>query len=104
MSDYQKLAEFLFPNITKTPKDYEAIYPQRKLPEGARVSRFAPSPTGYLHFGGLYAATAAKLNCVATKGTFLLRIEDTDKKREVEDGVSAIVEGLNYFGDRKSVV
>ncbi len=98
MSDYQKLAEFLFPNITKTPKDYEAIYPQRKLPEGARVSRFAPSPTGYLHFGGLYAATAAKLNCVATKGTFLLRIEDTDKKREVEDGVSAIVEGLNYFG------
>ena len=98
MSDYQKLAELLFPNITKTPKDYEAIYPQRKLPEGARVSRFAPSPTGYSHFGGLYAATAAKLNCVATKGTFLLRIEDTDKKREVEDGVSAIVEGLNYFG------
>ncbi len=98
MSDYQKLADFLFPNITKTPEDYENLYPQRTLPDGARVSRFSPSPTGYLHFGGLYAATAAKLNAVSTNGIFYLRIEDTDKKREVADGVFAIVDGLNYFG------
>lgn len=98
MSDFQKLADLLFPNITKTPDDYEKLYPQRNLPEGARVSRFSPSPTGYLHFGGLYAATAAKLNSTATNGIFYLRIEDTDKKREVEGGVSAIVDGLNYFG------
>ena len=98
MTNFEKLAELLFPNITKTPDYYEELYPQRNLPEGARVSRFSPSPTGYLHFGGLYAATAAKLNSTATNGRFYLRIEDTDKKREVEGGVSAIVDGLNYFG------
>lgn len=98
MTNFEKLAELLFPNITKTPDYYEELYPQRNLPEGARVSRFSPSPTGYLHFGGLYAATAAKLNSTATNGKFYLRIEDTDKKREVEGGVSAIVDGLNYFG------
>ncbi len=98
MNDYEKLAELLFPQITKTTEYYEELYPKRNLPEGARVSRFAPSPTGYLHFGGLYAATAAKLNCTATNGIFFLRIEDTDKKREIEDGVSAIVDGLEAFG------
>lgn len=98
MSDYERLAELLFPQITKNTEYYEELYPQRNLPEGARVSRFAPSPTGFLHFGGLYAATAAKLNCEATNGVFFLRIEDTDKKREIEDGVSAIVDGLEAFG------
>lgn len=98
MNDYERLAELLFPQITKTTEYYEELYPMRNLPEGARVSRFAPSPTGYLHFGGLYAATAAKLNCTATNGIFFLRIEDTDKKREIEDGVSAIVDGLEAFG------
>lgn len=98
MNNFEKLAELLFPNITKGPDYYEELYPQRELPEGARISRFSPSPTGYLHFGGLYAATAAKLNSTATNGKFYLRIEDTDKKREVEGGVSAIVDGLNYFG------
>lgn len=98
MNDYERLAELLFPQITKTTEYYEELYPKRNLPEGARVSRFAPSPTGYLHFGGLYAATAAKLNCTATNGIFFLRIEDTDKKREIEDGVSAIVDGLEAFG------
>lgn len=98
MNENERLAQLLFPDIDKTPEYYEALYPKRNLPEGARVSRFAPSPTGYLHFGGLYAATAAKLNCTATRGVFFLRIEDTDKKREIADGVSAITEGLNYFG------
>ncbi|MBO4383789.1 MAG: glutamate--tRNA ligase, partial [Clostridia bacterium] len=74
------------------------MYPARDLPEGARVTRFAPSPTGFLHIGGLFAAYVAKLTADTTGGLFLLRIEDTDKKREVEDGVSGIVKGLADFG------
>lgn len=98
MTDYEKLAELLFPGISKTPEDYEAMYPARNLPEGARVTRFAPSPTGYLHIGGLFAAMIAKLTAQTTGGVFFLRIEDTDKKREVEDGVTGIIEGLHAFG------
>ena len=99
MSNYEKLAELLFPDITKTPEDYEKIYPERGLSEGARVSRFAPSPTGFLHLGGLFASMVARLTTRATDdGVFILRIEDTDKKREIEDGVSAIIQGLTDFG------
>lgn len=99
MSDYEKLAELLFPDITKTPEDYEKIYPERGLSEGARVSRFAPSPTGFLHLGGLFASMISRLTTRATDdGVFFLRIEDTDKKREIEDGVSAIITGLKDFG------
>ena len=98
MTDYKKLAELLFSDITRTPEDYEAMYPDRDLPEGARVTRFAPSPTGYLHIGGLFAALIAKLTADTTQGVFFLRIEDTDKKREVEDGISHIVNGLHGFG------
>ncbi len=98
MTDNKKLAELLFSNITKTPEEYEAMYPERDLPEGARVTRFAPSPTGYLHIGGLFAALIAKLTADTTKGVFFLRIEDTDKKREVADGISHIVNGLHGFG------
>ena len=99
MTDNEKLAELLFPNITKTPEDYEKIYPERGLSEGARVSRFAPSPTGFLHLGGLFAAMISKLTTRATDdGVFFLRIEDTDKKREIDDGVSAIIKGLSDFG------
>ncbi len=98
MTDNKKLAELLFSNITKTPEDYEVMYPERDLPEGARVTRFAPSPTGYLHIGGLFAALIAKLTADTTNGVFFLRIEDTDKKREVEDGISHIVNGLHGFG------
>lgn len=98
MMDYKALAKLLFPSIDKTPEYYESLYPERELKEGARVSRFSPSPTGYLHFGGLYVATASMLNAKATDGVFYLRIEDTDKKREVEGGVDAIIDGLNYFG------
>ncbi len=99
MSNYEKLAELMFPNITKTPEDYEKIYPERGLSEGARVSRFAPSPTGFLHLGGLFASMVERLTTRATDdGVFFLRIEDTDKKREIEDGVSAIITGLKDFG------
>ncbi len=96
--DYNKLADLLFPEITKTPEDYEVIYPVRDLPEGARVTRFAPSPTGYLHIGGLFSALVDVLTARATNGVAMLRIEDTDKKREIADGVSAIVEGFDAFG------
>ena len=92
------MAELLFAHIDKTPEDYEALYPPRSLEEGAVVTRFAPSPTGFLHFGGLFAAFIEKTAAKTTNGIFYLRIEDTDKKREVENGVSLIVKGLNDFG------
>lgn len=92
------MAELLFPEITKTPEEYEAQYPKRDLKEGAVVTRFAPSPTGFLHFGGLFAAFVGRMAAKSTDGVFYLRIEDTDKKREIENGVSLIVKGLGDFG------
>lgn len=97
MTENEKLAELLFPDIDKTPEYFESRYPERELKEGARVTRFSPSPTGYLHIGGLFGALADYLTAKATGGISYLRIEDTDKKREVEDGVSAIVGGLEAF-------
>ena len=96
--DCNKLADLLFPDITLTVADLEAQYPERSLPEGARVTRFAPSPTGYLHIGGLFGALVDVLTAKATKGISYLRIEDTDKKREIDDGVSAIINGFDSFG------
>ena len=96
--DFEKLANLLFPEELKAPEFYEEKYPERNLKEGARVTRFAPSPTGYLHIGGLFAGLIAKRTASATDGVFFLRIEDTDKKREVEDGVTGIVQGLEDFG------
>ena len=98
MTDCKKIAELIFSDVDKSTEYYEELYPARDLPEGARVTRFAPSPTGYLHFGGLYAGFASKLTAETTNGVFMLRIEDTDKKREVEDGVTGIVQGLHAFG------
>ena len=98
MNDNEKLAELLFPQITKSIEDYEELYPARRLKEGARVTRFAPSPTGYLHIGGLFGALVDVLTAKATGGISYLRIEDTDKKREIEDGVSAVINGFKAFG------
>ena len=98
MTDCKKIADLIFKDVEKTAGYYENKYPPRGLKEGARVTRFAPSPTGYLHFGGLYAAFASKLTAQSTGGVFMLRIEDTDKKREIDDGVSAIIKGLSAFG------
>lgn len=98
MTDCKKIADLIFSDVDKSTEYYEELYPARDLPEGARVTRFAPSPTGYLHFGGLYAGFASKLTADTTNGVFMLRIEDTDKKREVEDGVTGIVTGLKAFG------
>ncbi len=96
--DNKKLAQLLFPHIDKTPDYYEELYPERGLAEGARVTRFAPSPTGYLHIGGLFGALVDVLTAQSTGGVSYLRIEDTDKKREIDDGVSAIINGFDYFG------
>lgn len=98
--DFDALSELLFPNITKTPDFFEEKYPPRQLAEGARVTRFAPSPTGYLHIGGLFGALADYMTAKATGGVSYLRIEDTDKKREIDDGVSAIINGFDAFGFR----
>lgn len=78
--DNLAMAELLFPEITKTPEEYEAQYPKRDLKEGAVVTRFAPSPTGFLHFGGLFAAFVGRMAAKSTDGVFYLRIEDTDQK------------------------
>ena len=98
MNDYEKLAELLLPHIDKTPEYYENLYPQRQLPEGARVTRIAPSPTGYLHLGTLFTSLVNRITATSTGGIFYTRIEDTDKKREVEGGVEDIIDGLWRFG------
>ncbi len=96
--DNKKLAQLLFPQITKSCEEYEKEYPKRNLKDGARVTRFAPSPTGFLHIGGLFAAFVSERAAHTTDGVFFLRIEDTDKKREVENGITGIVKGIQDFG------
>ncbi len=93
----KELAELIFPNITKTPEDYEKMYPKRKLKEGAVVSRFAPSPTGFVHMGSLLTTMIERKVPDETNGVFYLRIEDTDQKRSVENGINGIVEDLKNF-------
>jgi len=96
--DYNNLAELLFPHITKTPADYEAMYPQRDLPEGAKVTRLGPSPTGFIHLGNLYGAFVDERLAHQSGGRFYLRIEDTDDKRFVEGAVEIIINSLRFFG------
>ena len=95
--DYKDLANIIFPEA-KDISYYEEKYPRRNLKEGAIVSRFAPSPTGFVHIGGLYQSLIAKKLASQTEGVFFLRIEDTDQKREVENGVTDIVTSLKNFG------
>ena len=95
--NYKELADLIFPNA-KDISYYEEKYPERDLQEGAIVTRFAPSPTGFVHIGGLYQALIARKLSKQTKGVFFLRVEDTDQKREVENGVSGIVNSLKDFG------
>ena len=97
--NYTDLANLIFPDA-KDIEYYEEKYPRRNLPEGAVVTRFAPSPTGYVHIGGLYQALVAHKIAKQTKGVFFLRIEDTDQKREVENAVEGIVNSLQDFGMR----
>ena len=94
--DYKELANLIFPDA-KEISYYEEKYPRRNLKEGAIVTRFAPSPTGFVHIGGLYQSLIARKLASQTDGVFFLRIEDTDQKREVENGVSGIVSSLKDF-------
>ena len=95
--DYKDLANLIFPNV-KDISYYEEKYPRRDLKEGAIVTRFAPSPTGFVHIGGLYQALVARKVATQTDGVFFLRIEDTDQKREIENGILDIVNSLKDFG------
>ncbi len=79
--DTKALAELLFPHVTKTPADMEALFPERDLPEGAIVSRMAPSPTGFVHLGNLVQGLTSERLCHQSGGTLFLRVEDTDAKR-----------------------
>lgn len=95
--DNQKLADLLYPNARPIKYWFER-YPERKLPAGAQVTRFAPSPTGFLHIGGVYMAMLSSTIAKQTKGLCMLRIEDTDQNREVKGGIDAIINGIGAFG------
>lgn len=97
--DYKKLAEILFPEINETIEYYEnEVFPNRNLPAGAKVTRLAPSPTGFIHLGNLYGAFVDERLAHQSEGVFMLRIEDTDEKRKVEGSVEIIISSLKYFG------
>lgn len=97
--DYKKLAEILFPDIKETIEYYENdVFPERNLPTGAKVTRLAPSPTGFIHLGNLYGAFVDERLAHQSDGVFMLRVEDTDEKRKVEGAVETIISSLKYFG------
>ena len=96
--NYTKLAEILFPQLDKTAEEYEAMFPERNLPEGAKVTRLGPSPTGFIHLGNLFGAFADERLAHQSGGIFYLRIEDTDDKRYVEGAVEIIINSLRFFG------
>jgi len=95
--DYKYLSELLFPNVTLTREEIEARYPARNLPEGAKVTRFAPSPTGFIHLGGLFPSTVGERLAHQSGGVFYLRIEDTDSKREVDGAAEALITTLEKY-------
>jgi len=98
--DFNRLADLLFPHVTETAEELEARYPARDLPEGAKVTRFAPSPTGFVHFGGLFPSTVCERLAHQSGGVFYLRIEDTDAKREVEGAAEGLIKTLATYGIR----
>jgi glutamyl-tRNA synthetase len=94
--DSKELANLIFPDV-KGVEYYEEKYPARNLPEGAQVVRFAPSPTGFVHVGGLFQSLVAKKLARQTGGVFIVRIEDTDQKREIENGAEQILQALKDY-------
>lgn len=97
MAEYKDLANLIFPDITKTVADLEQIYPKRNLPEGAMVTRFAPSPTGFLHTGSLFTSLVSCRFAKQSKGVFYIRLEDTDTKREISGSGESLIEQLSVF-------
>ena len=96
--DYKKLAELLFPEVTDTPESLEEKYPVRNLPEGAVVTRMAPSPTGFVHLGNLVQGLTAERMAHQSGGVLFLRVEDTDAKREVPGAVEVLINTLRHYG------
>ena len=96
--DYQALAALLFPNVTDTPEMLEGKYPLRNLPEGAIVTRMAPSPTGFVHLGNLVQGLIAERMAHQSGGVLFLRVEDTDAKREVPGAVEILIDTLKHYG------
>lgn len=97
MNNNTELAELLFPHIKNTVEYYEELYPSRKLPDGAQVTRIAPSPTGFIHLGNLFGALTDERIAHQSGGVFYLRIEDTDNKRKVEGAVETVISAMKYF-------
>ena len=95
--DYTALANLLFPNVTETPDELEARFPARELPEGAVVSRMAPSPTGFVHLGNLVQGTISERMSHQSGGVLFLRVEDTDAKREVPGAVEVLINTLEHY-------
>ncbi|MBR2388059.1 MAG: glutamate--tRNA ligase [Clostridia bacterium] len=98
IQDTKQLAELLFPHVTMTPEEMEEKFPLRNLPEGAKVTRFGPSPTGFVHFGGLFPVTVSERLAHQSGGVFFLRIEDTDAKREIEGAAEGLIKTLSRYG------
>ncbi|MBQ9838370.1 MAG: glutamate--tRNA ligase [Oscillospiraceae bacterium] len=96
--DYMKLSSLLFPQVTDTPEDLELRYPQRDLPEGAVITRMAPSPTGFVHLGNLVMGLTAERMAHQSGGILFLRVEDTDAKREVPGAVEVLINTLKHYG------
>ena len=96
--NYQALAQLLFPNVTDAPEDLEEKYPLRQLPEGAVVTRMAPSPTGFVHLGNLVMGLTAERMAHQSGGVLFLRVEDTDAKREVPGAVEVLINTLRHYG------
>lgn len=96
--DYNYLAELLFPDVTETPEDMEKRFPKRELPEGAVVSRMAPSPTGFVHLGNLMQGLTSERLAHQSGGIMYLRVEDTDAKREVKGATETLIEMLSHYG------
>ena len=94
----KEYADFLLPNVKHTWEEYEAMYPERNLPEGAIVTRYAPSPTGLPHMGNLFQNFMSMVFANQTNGVFFLRIEDTDTSRTVENGIEKILDAIRPFG------
>jgi len=95
---YEKLAKLIYPSIEKTPEYYEEKYPKRNLKEGAKVTRYAPSPTGFQHIGGVFSALIDERIANQSGGVFYIRVEDTDQKREIEGAVEDTIATMHNFG------
>ena len=96
--DFQALSQLLFPNVTLTPEELEDKFPLRDVPEGAVVTRMAPSPTGFVHLGNLVQGTISERMAHQSGGVLFLRVEDTDAKREVPGAVEVLIDTLKHYG------